>query len=417
MLKKFIADFKTQANLDPEAKKTVISICMVMFTVLFTYPLIRSTTTSMFLDAFGAKNTPVVWLYSIVGLSLCITIYNYFQVRLTAHKLYYWTCSLSVLFFLAGPWMSQVSKFLIYPLYIWKEIYIVLLVHMSIGYLNNTVREEQAKIFYGPLGAIGSFGGMLGGILGSRLTQTINTDQILMTGALVLIVSMIFFGLSSSEFCLSKNKDKRGNEKPLHAILEVKEYVILMALVVMLSQFVINLANFKFNLLFDVLVETKREKTKNLNLIYSSINAVSLAVQLLVIPFIFQLVKKRTVHMFIPSFYLLIALVGFVISGSSLIAVAATFVLFKGLDYSIFSTAKELLYFPLEARQKYGAKYVVDMFVYRFGKGLISIILIFFQSPKFVNTLLFISLLLWLGFIVPLFKKGNQIVALKESSE
>ncbi|TNF00233.1 MAG: hypothetical protein EP326_06740 [Deltaproteobacteria bacterium] len=256
---------------------------------------------------------------------------------------------------------------------------------------------------------------MIGGILGAKLTQTINTDQILMTGALILIVSMMFFGISSSKFCLSKNIDKRGNEKPLHAILEVKEYVFLMAMVVLLSQFVINLANFKFNLLFDVLVETKHEKTKNLNLIYSSINAVSLAVQLLVIPFVFHLVKKRSVHLFIPSFYLLIALVGFVISGSSLIAVATTFVLFKGLDYSIFSTAKELLYFPLEARQKYGAKYVVDMFVYRFGKGLISIILIFFQSPKFVNTLLFISLLLWLGFVIPLFKKGDQIVTRKES--
>jgi len=415
MLKKFITDFKAQANLDPETKKTVFSICSVMFVVLFTYPLIRSTTTSMFLDAFGAKNTPVVWLFSIVGLSLCITVYNYFQVRLTAHKLYYWTCSITAIVFLLGPYLSEVSKFLIYPLYIWKEIYIVLLVHMSIGYLNNAVKEEQAKIFYGPLGAIGSFGGMLGGLLGSKLTNTINTDQILMTGALILIVSMFFFALSSNEFCLSKNKDKRGNEKPLHAILEVKDYVFLMALVVLLSQFVINLANFKFNLLFDVLVETKREKTKNLNLIYSSINAVSLGVQLLIIPFIFQLVKKRSVHLFIPGFYLLIALVGFVVSGSSLIAVAATFILFKGLDYSIFSTAKELLYFPLEARQKYGAKYVVDMFVYRFGKGLISLILIFFQSPKFVNTLLFISLLLWLGFVIPLFKKGDELVTHKES--
>lgn len=415
MLKKFIADFKAQANLDPETKKTVISICLVMFTVLFTYPLIRSTTTSMFLDAFGAKNTPVVWLYSIIGLSFCITLYNYFQVRLTAHKLYYWTCSLSVLFFLIGPWLSGFSKLFIYPLFVWKEVYIVLLVHMSIGYLNNAVKEEQAKIFYGPLGAIGSFGGMLGGILGSNLTHTINTDQILMTGALILLVSTFFFGLSSADFCLSKNKDNRGNEKPLHAIVEVKDYVILMALIVLLSQFVINLANFKFNLLFDALVETKLEKTKNLNLIYSSINAISLGVQVLIIPFLFQLVKKKSVHLFIPSFYLLIALVGFVLAGSSLMAVAATFVLFKGLDYSIFSTAKELLYFPLGARQKYGAKYVVDMFVYRFGKGLISLILIFFQSPKFVNTLLFISLLVWMGLVVPLFRKGEQLVTRKES--
>ena len=141
----------------------------------------------------------------------------------------------------------------------------------------------------------------------------------------------------------------------------------------------------------------------------------SLLVQIFVIPFLFQLVKKKTVHQFIPIFYLLIAFVGFILSGSSLIAVAATFVFFKGLDYSIFSTAKELLYFPLGARQKYGAKYVVDMFVYRFGKGPISLILIFFQSPKFVNTLLFISLLAWLCLVAPLFKKSESLKTYKET--
>ena len=264
MFNKFIADFKAQANLEPESKKTVISICSVMFTILFTYPLIRSTTTSMFLDAFGAKNTPVVWLYSIIGLTLCITLYNYFQVRLTAHKLYYWTCCLSVLFFLTGPWLVELSQLFIYPLFIWKEIYIVLLIHMSIGYLNNAVKEDQAKIFYGPIGAIGSLGGILGGVLGSNLTNSLNTDQILMTGALFLLVSIFFFGLSSGDFCLSKNKDNRGDVKPLQAIGEVKDYVILMALIVLLSQFVINLANFKFNILFDALVESKREKQKKL---------------------------------------------------------------------------------------------------------------------------------------------------------
>jgi AAA family ATP:ADP antiporter len=369
----------------------------------------------MFLDAFGAKNTPVVWLYSIIGLTLCITIYNYFQVRLTAHKLYYWTCCLSVLFFLAGPWLVGLTQLFIYPLFVWKEIYIVLLIHMSIGYLNNAVKEDQAKIFYGPIGAIGSLGGILGGVLGSNLTNSINTDQILMTGALFLLVSIFFFRLSSRDFCLSKNKDNRGDVKPLQAIGEVKDYVILMALIVLLSQFVINLANFKFNILFDALVESKREKTKNLNIIYSSINAISLLVQIFVIPFLFQLATKKTVHQFIPIFYLLVAFVGFILSGSSLIAVAATFVFFKGLDYSIFSTAKELLYFPLGARQKYGAKYVVDMFVYRFGKGLISLILIFFQSPKFVNTLLFISLLAWLCLVAPLFKKSESLKTYKET--
>ncbi|MCO4793869.1 MAG: hypothetical protein KC493_09160 [Bacteriovoracaceae bacterium] len=415
MLKDFLVEFKAQANLNPERRKSLVAISLVMFVLLFTYPLIRSTTTSMFLDSFGATKTPLVWLYSIIGLTFCITIYNYFQVRLSAHKLFYATCLLSSLIFLLGPWLISFNKIFIYLLFIWKEIYIVLLIHMSIGYLNNVVTESQAKVFYGPLGAIGSFGGTIGGVLTSKLTNTINTDQILMTGALVLITSMIFFALSSDEYCLSKNRDNRGKESPLHSLGGVKGYIFLMALVVLLSQFVINLANFKFNILFDVLVETKREKTSYLGMIYSMINALSLCFQLLIIPFLFQLVKKKSVHIFIPIFYTLIAFLGFILSGGSLFAVAATFVLFKGLDYSLFSTAKELLYFPLEARQKYGAKYIVDMFVYRFGKGLISLILIFFQSPKFVNTLLFTSLFLWISAVVPLFKKGDKLIKNKET--
>jgi ATP/ADP translocase len=48
----------------------------------------------------------------------------------------------------------------------------------------------------------------------------------------------------------------------------------------------------------------------------------------------------------------------------------------KSLTYSVFRSAKELLYIPLSYIEKYKGKAVIDMFVYRFAKGGIGAIII-----------------------------------------
>ena len=96
-----------------------------------------------------------------------------------------------------------------------------------------------------------------------------------------------------------------------------------------------------------------------------------------------------------------------------MIFVASAFVIFKGVDYSLFSTAKELLYFPLSPSQKYGAKYINDIVIYRFAKGLISLILIKIQIESAVTWMMYLSLVIWLILLIPLFKHEKNI--LKES--
>ena len=393
-----ITDIKAGVlSLDKEKKNSILLAVVVMFLLLFTYPIIRSTVTAIFLNDFGAKKTPLVWLYSIAGLSVAIFIYNKFQIKYSIQKLYIITASLTFLFFCGSIYALQLGiKWWAFPLFVWKEIYIVLLIHLTLGYINSLLDEKQAKVLYGPLGAISSVGGILGGLLTSKLTYSFKSPTILFIGAFIMLLSTIFISMTTKKFSLSKNKDHRGKESPIHSIVEVKKYIFLLAGLILLSQFVINLANFKFNILFNELVPLKIDKTRNLGKIYAAINLVSLLTQIFIIPFAFQMYKIVTVHKFIPIFYGVVAFFGLFIGSGSLLPVALAFILFKVLDYSLFSAAKEILYFPLDARQKYGAKYIVDMIVYRFGKGLISLLFVFFQGPLFVNTLLIISLLAWL---------------------
>lgn len=406
-----ISDLKAGfLSLEENQKRPLALALSSLFLILFSYPIIRSTVTAIFLNDFGAEKTPLVWLFSIIGLTISITFYNKFQVKLSLQKLFLITAILSFLFFAFSILAIHYQlKWWAYPLFVWKEIYIVLLVHLTLGYINSVLREDQAKVFYGPFGAISSFGGILGGLLTSSLTYSFKSPAILFIGSVVMAFSGIIMMFTSREFSLAKDKDHRGKESPLHSINQVKKYVFLISLMILLSQFVINLANFKFNLLFNELVTEQIDKTRTLGQIYAAINFVSLIFQIVVIPLTFQFFHIVTVHKFIPIFYGVIAFLGLYLGSGILWPVAISFILFKGIDYSLFSASKEILYFPLDARQRYGAKYISDMVVYRLGKGLISLLLVFFQGAFFVNTLLALSLGAWLLGLVNLKSENEKL--------
>ena len=96
-------------------------------------------------------------------------------------------------------------------------------------------------------------------------------------------------------------------------------------------------------------------------------------------------------------------------SGLGLLPIAALFTYLKAADYSLFSSGKELLYQPLKPEQKYGAKYLTDMLVYRAGKAVVALVLIYLQSSTILNMLMFIFLLVWIFLIIRLFKLQRQL--------
>ena len=404
MIKKFIDPIK---ELDSLERQNILFVGLTFFMVLFSYPILRSTTTSMFLQSFGAKKSPVVWLCSIIGLSIIIAIYNRFQEKHSIHRLFLFTSLFSCVFFVFGAILYKGGiHFWAYPLFVWKEIYIVLLIHMAFGFLTSSISYSSAKILYGPLGAFGSMGGVLGGVLTSWSTKMIDTEEILIMGNIFILISGLLFWKTDHSQSL-KEKVNRGEEEhkgsPFQSIVEVKKYVFLIGIVICLSQFAINLANFKFNILFAEIVQSKVEKTRYLGQLYTGVNTTSLIVQLIFVPIALKYFKLKNIHLFIPSFYLVVTFFGLGVGGGSLLPVATAFVIFKGFDYSLFSTSKEMMYFPLSAKQKYGAKYINDIVVYRAAKGVISLFLIYFQNLFLVNILLYLILIIWLISLLPLF--------------
>lgn len=378
------------------------------FLALFTYPMIRSATTTFFLEAYGAKSTPKAWLVAIAVLTFVVWVSNRLQVKIGVQKLYMGICFLSSAIFL-GALIGhyQGIKILSYVLYIWKEVYIVLIIHLVFAYCNTIFSLEQMKRLYGFIGGTGGLGGAIGGFLGALLVKSYGVSFIVY----FTIGSIILTGLLFSKTIPSLIKKDDGPEiTPLSSIKNIKLYVFLVAMIVTLSQFSINIADLQFNLLFEKAVTGNVDRTAYQSYIYSSINFISFLFQVILVPYFFIRVSNKKIQYFVPIFFLFISTIGLGMGGTVLFSVAGTFVLFKATDYSIFSVSKEILYHALTPAQKYGTKYITDMVVYRAAKGIIAVVLIYMQDLMVMRIMLAVFLILWILTLSLLFKKQARLI-------
>lgn len=412
-IKKIHNEFK---NLSQRNRHDILLVAVNMFLLLFSYPLIRSVSTAIFVESYGAKNTPLVWILSVVALALFVSLFNKLQKTKNIFYLYRVVVTSTLVTLLVCNFLYYL-KFnpSAYFYYVWKEVYIVLLVHLSLGYLNARLDFKIARIAYGPLGALGSFGGVLGGEFTNIVIPWVNKNiaegfgliVVGIIGILILSISAFIFR-SSDNVSMALSEPTRPRKSPLGSVKEVKSYVLLIAAIVGISQFVINLANFKFNLGLEQFITGAEEKGAFLGRVYRNINFLSFIFQIFLIPILFRYLKVKWIHFMIPFIY---TLVFFTTLGpiGGFAPIMVLFVIYKGLDYSIFSAAKEMLYFPLGEMGRYGAKYIVDMIVYRASKMLISVVLLYYNSAFFVDCTLGICLIVWVVLTAFLFANNDKI--------
>lgn len=394
---------------DPVYKGRLWFFLFAYFFVLFNYPLVRAASTTIFFEEFGAKSSPVAWLWTVLFLSLTIFIFNRFQSGHTVQKVFFVVSFLSTsLFGLSALGFTSGVPFSSYVSFIWKEIYIVLQVHLLLGYGNNYFRKDDFKRIIGPVGAIGSIGGIAGGLLTTYIGKNWGTDMVLWFSlAFVMLPALLFFKTP----VLYKEEAEKGNKSPVASLdtPEVRNYVMHLALIVMLTQFVINIADFKFNLAFEQSISVSGDRTAYLGTVYTWTNFISLILQFVLLPILLPRISEKSLHLFIPVSYLLL-LGGLVFSGGELLlSISIFYIYLKASDYSLFSAGKEILYQALQPEQKYGAKYLTDMLVYRVSKALIAAVLIYLQTSLILNMMMTGILLLWLILVFRVFKIQRRL--------
>ena len=391
--------------------KTLVYIFFTYFLVLFSYPLLRSAVGAYFYDFYTANEYSLATFLAIVFLIVCIYLSNRFQKSIGIHKLYISICFVSVVLFLGAFILSSKgfapAAFLLFAL---KESYIVLLIHLCLAFSNGFFNLEEVKKLFGPIGAIGSIGGILGGQVTANFAKSLGTNVIFFSSLAFIIIAGFTFYKTKKYFELKpKEEDEEletHRQEPIKSIKPVLKFVILICIIVSLSQWVIFIADLQFNIIFEKLITSKDARTAYLGNIYSYINGISLFIQFIIIPYLLARVTNRFIFLSIPIVYSLLAFLTMGFGASSIFISAGVFVAMKASDYSIFSYSKEVLYHGLTNAQKYGAKYVTDMFAYRLSKAIIAAIMTVFTINRIeiLNIFQIIFIIIWGVCVYTLFK-------------
>ncbi len=397
-------------DLSSDLKHTTLFIFLSYFCVLFSYPLVRSATSAMFYDVYTSQEYSMASFIGVVVLMVLISINNKWQSKIGVHKIYLLTGILSAVSLLIGfigyklglGWMT-------YVIFAIKEAYIVLMVHSCLAFANALYNMIQFKKLIGPIGASGSLGGILGGQLTSVLAKNYGTDLVFFVAlAVILITTVVFYQTRKIKV---KGLEPNKSITPLKAIRGVKKYVLLIASIVALSQFVIYIADLQFNIVFEKVVVEKDARTAYLGEFYSYVNTFSIFMQFIVLPFLLVRVSIKAIFFFIPLLYIVLSIGGLNYGVASLTVIGAIFISMKGTDYSLFAASKDVMYHPLLSLQKFGAKFITDMFVYRTSKAIIAFI--FAQIVNLQMDLLtqvqFFFLCLWILVIFILFKEQKKL--------
>ncbi len=354
----------------------VIGLCALAFFCMLSYAVARPACESLFLDAHGSEALPRVWILVAVFAAVSVAIYNRFSTRVDLVTLYGAVCVITggLLALLIVAWTRGVP-FTGYALYIWKDIYIVILVEIFYSFANTVFPIRSARWFYGLFGVFGSLGGIVGNLGVGELSKLIGTEHALWTMIPILTVCVLICWVLARRagHRPSATRDSKPTAGEGFTALRRSSYLLWMLALIGVVQMVITLVDYQYNGIVEELYPDKDLRTGIMGRVYAVVNTGTIVMHAAVGPILRLLTIPRTL-LTIPLL-LGVAVAGFAVH-PAFAAMAVAKVASKVFDYTIFRAAKEMLYIPLGYAEKTAGKALVDMLTYRVAKGGASLLLL-----------------------------------------
>lgn len=345
-------------------------LALLAFFIIASYEVARSPVESLFLAAHGSEALPRAWLLVAGGAVVVAGLHAIMAARLALLTvLAVWTTLAGVL--LVGLLYAAEVHLPghAWALYLWKDLYIVVLVETFWALANATTGLKQARWAYGGLLVAGTLGALAGGTLAGRVAAS-HGSQATVWLALPLLGGVLAVTLALRRFVPSTavRPDARVLQADLRASLGVlwqSRSLTLLLLIVLAVQLVTTLVDYTYNGVLATAYPNADARTVVISDVYRVVNLGALVLQLgggLVLA-----LGLGRVFVGLP------VLVGVTALALALhpvfLAAAAAKVVGKCIDYSLFRTCKEMLYIPMSYAEQTQGKALVDVLTYRVSKG------------------------------------------------
>jgi len=365
-----------------ENPRDLVGLCVLAFVMMASYGIARPAIESLFIERHGSESLPWAWLW-VAGVIVAATaVYN--RQAATAPLASIWNrvlISAGLLLALLLGALGLGVPFAAFALYVWKDIYIVFVIELFWSIANLRYPIHRARWLYGLFLVAGSAGSIAAELSVGPLASAVGTGRSLFAVLLLLALAALAGGLLPGSARLAPSGDPElGGQVLARSLRQLRRsrYLLLLLVLIGVVEIVITLIDFQYNAAMEAHFTDVDERTDVGGKIYATINTAALVLQFLS-GILLRLLGAPLILVAIPL--LLGAGVGWFVILPRFLTMAAVKIASKALDYSLFRTAKELLYIPLPYADKTEGKALIDVLAYRVGKGLAS------------------ALILWLGLL------------------
>jgi AAA family ATP:ADP antiporter len=375
---------------------------------------------SLFMEAFGVEFFPYVWAAVIPLSFLIVAIYNFLVAKIGCFAMLFLTVVMGAIVNISTAIFVHEYNSWPFFFYIWKDVYIMLMFQQLWSVINSTVNIAKARYLYGLFFGFGGLGSMLASMIPGLLAVKVGTEKLL-----YFSLPFYLFLLLSYFFLIRVRKKiehvesitfKQSNMSDFFSgitLIKGSSLLRFILLIVISMQAASTLLDYQFNVYVSKWLTSTNERTAYFGWFFGLVNIMNVLLQLFGSFFLIELIGIKRSHISIPAF-IASALVSFLVFPSFGL-IAFTYGSIKALDYSIFGVVKEMLYIPLSIDQKFKAKAVIDVFIYRSSKAIASLAIIVLPAFMIDYTTLAI-LIIWITAVLARFKHVPQAVTSSTSS-
>jgi ATP:ADP antiporter, AAA family len=271
--------------------------------------------------------------------------------------------------------------------YVWVDVYSSMAVTIFWMYANDVFPVRSAKRVFGLIGAAGPLGGLTGAYLTSALVKGLGTvNMVLVAAAIYLIAFGIFLGLEkltggkSADRGAAEQKfeKKEADLSELPAVLRLivsQRYLLLLTLVVCFERMVPDFADFIWQSTLNAHFPDKDLYSQFFAKVEFWRNLLAFVATLFFTAFILQRFGPKGALSTVPMWILAWSVV-FVLVPMALPVVILLKHGEEGQRHAWFKAGKETLYTVTSRDVIYKVKGYIEMFFYRFSRGIAGLILL-----------------------------------------
>ncbi|HPE85242.1 MAG: hypothetical protein KDK44_01650 [Chlamydiia bacterium] len=346
----------------------VLFAMLTGFCMTAEYALTKPTTNSVFIAAYGAGFYPYVWLATLPLNLIIVSLYNRFVLKIGCMRMLALTAGFGMIFNLLGAFYLEKITWLPFVFYLWKDVYILIMLQQLWSVIHATISGERSKYLYGWIFAVGGLGSIIGSLVPTFFAVELGSARILLFNLpLYILVTILYAGVLKMTNFAPKPKevhDKVGGLK----LIANSRYLQYILFIVMFMQIASNLIEYQFNTMVQANISDQDLRTQFYGQWWGAVHTANLCLQLVGSYLMVKWMGLRKSHVVVPIVLLLNSLAFLALPTLGVMCVA--FGTVKAFDYSLFAILKEMLYVPLQKEEKFKAKAIIDVFAYRSAKVL-----------------------------------------------